>query len=288
MLHTENLPAVQSEYHGSLVRASLDIGRVLADRDGVTFRAQGTCMYPTIRPGDVLRIQPRTAAQVAVGEIAVCRRPGYLFSHRVIATGQQAGQAFIVNRPDRSVEGSDNPIFDKDLLGVVIEIKRKGRQVPLSQLDNPYLARCYYALHLSLLEVAPRLLVWFSNVLAGPQSTRQYGWLARGWLAMMRPAITYTVRVPLNANLGPAVYRQFAPGEFDPQTAWQGRHIERWTLNLFLNAAHEPAGWITLVRDNAGAWQIEKGHIRVRYRGMGFQSALQKQAQKILAGCGNA
>lgn len=279
MLHTENLPAVQSEYHGSLVRASLDIGRVLADRDGVTFRAQGTCMYPTVRPGDVLRIQSRTAAQVAVGEIAVCRRPGYLFSHRVIATGQQAGQAFIVTRPDRSVEGSDNPIFDKDLLGVVIEIKRKGRQVPLSPVDYPYLARCYHTYRLSLMEAAPRALAWFSNALTAPQSSRLYAWLARGWLAMMRPAVTYTVRVPLNASLGPAVYRQFAPGEFDPQTAWQGHLIERWTLNLFLNAAHEPAGWITLVRDNAGAWQIEQAYIRVRYRGLGFQSALLQQAQ---------
>ena len=64
-------------------RASLSIGRVLADRDGVTFRAQGTCMYPTLRPGDVLRVRSCSARDVSVGDIAVCRTPEYLFSHRV-------------------------------------------------------------------------------------------------------------------------------------------------------------------------------------------------------------
>jgi len=84
----------------SLVLASLDMGRVLADRDGVTFRAQGTCMYPNVRPGDVLRIRSRAAAQVNISDLAVCRGNGFLFSHRVIAKGERDGRAFIVTRPD--------------------------------------------------------------------------------------------------------------------------------------------------------------------------------------------
>ena len=51
----------------SLAVASLDIGRVLADRDGATYRVQGTCMYPTVRAGDVLRIRSCAAADALRG-----------------------------------------------------------------------------------------------------------------------------------------------------------------------------------------------------------------------------
>src|SRR5512136_1699800 len=118
----------------SLVLASLDIGRVLADRDGVTFRAQGTCMYPAVRPGDVLRIQSRAAAQVNVGDMAVCRGDDFLFSHRVIAKGECDGRAFIVTRPDRAHNESDAPTFDEDLLGVVVAITRNDKPVPLAPI----------------------------------------------------------------------------------------------------------------------------------------------------------
>ena len=91
--------------------ASLEIGRVLADRDGVTFRAQGTCMYPTIRQGDVLRIRSCAASQVTVGEIAVCRTPEFLFSHRVIATGERDGRPFVVTRSDRNLGEGDGPTW---------------------------------------------------------------------------------------------------------------------------------------------------------------------------------
>ena len=47
----------------SLVLASMDIGRVLADCDGLTFRAQGTCLAPDVQDGDLLfaswRLSPR-------------------------------------------------------------------------------------------------------------------------------------------------------------------------------------------------------------------------------------
>ena len=103
-------------YTGSLVLASLEVGKALADRGRTTFRAQGTCMYPTVRPGDVLHIESRTVDEVAVGDIAVCRRPGYLFSHRTIGKGVHNGRPYIVTRPDRVRRGDDGPTFDQDVL----------------------------------------------------------------------------------------------------------------------------------------------------------------------------
>ena len=47
----------------------LELARLLAEIGKATFRASGTCMYPWVRPGDLLHVEPRTARQIAVGEI---------------------------------------------------------------------------------------------------------------------------------------------------------------------------------------------------------------------------
>jgi hypothetical protein len=259
------------------------MGRVLADRDGVTFRAQGTCMYPSVRPGDVLRIRSRLAAAVVVGDIVVCRGPDYLFGHRVIAKGERDGRAFIVTRPDHAHEGSDAPTFDEDLLGVVVAIERHGKSVPLQPAAYPGLARWCYAVRLAIIEAAPRAQLWLANVLARAQRLTLYRKIARWWLALARPHITYTVQLPLNGKLGASVHRRLTPDEFDPQMEWRGRAIQRWTLALHLNDARQPAARATFARDADDAWRVEESRIRLRYRGARLNNALMRQAKAILA-----
>lgn len=270
----------------SFVLASLDIGRVLADRDGVTFRAQGTCMYPTVRPGDVLRIQSRAAAQVNVGDMAVCRGDGFLFSHRVIDKGEHDGQAFIVTRPDRTREGSDAPTFDEDLLGIVIAITRNGRSVPLLPAEYSKLVFGYHAASRVMFEAFPRAQGWLVVGLERLQIRLPYRAIARAWFALVRPRVSYTVRLPLNGKLGDAVYRQLAPDEFDVRATWQGRAVERWALALHLNEEREPAAWATFVRGAGDAWRVDQSHIRVRYRGTGLDNAMMRQAEALLARIG--
>jgi len=273
-----NDPAASSR---SLILASLDIGRVLADRDGVTFRAQGTCMYPVVRPGDVLRIQSCRAADVAVGNIAVCRGPDYLFSHRVIYKGQRDGRDFIITRPDRSSGGGDAPIFDENLLGVVLTIQRDGRPVPLAPAAYPWPTRGYFRVRLALIEAAPRLYRWLLKSTAVVQRQTLYHSVARRWFAMSRPRLAYRVSVPLNAALGDTVVRQLPLAEFDPEAPWQGRPIEHWTLALLINDGQAPAAWIILKREAGGAWHIEHQGVRIRYGGLGLEQLLVQQARPL-------
>jgi hypothetical protein len=276
------IPHPLSFARSSLVLASLDIGRVLADRDGVTFRAQGTCMYPTVRPGDVLRIQSRPAANVEVGDIAVCRAPDYLFGHRVIAKGEQDGRAYIVTRPDRARAGSDAPTFDGNLLGVVIRIERNAKRVPLQPTGYPWLARWYFAVRLPLTQLQPRVLDGLMTPLARIQDSALYRRMARGWLALVHPRVAYIVQLPFNSKLD-GVYRPLAPDEFDVRMEWQGRAVERWTLALRLSDAREPAACATFARDADDAWRVEESRVRLRYRGAGLNNALMRQAKAILA-----
>lgn len=270
----------------SLVLASLDIGRVVADRDGVTFRAQGTCMYPTVGSGDVLRIQSRPAANVEVGDIAVCRAPDYLFAHRVIAKGEQDGRAYIVTRPDRARAGSDAPTFDENLLGVVITIERNGKRVPVQPTAYPWLMRWYFAARLPLTQLRPRVLDGLMTALACIQDSALYRRMARGLLALAHPRVSYTLQLPFNSKLD-GVYRPLAPDEFDVRMEWQGRAVERWTLALRLSGARQPAAWATFARDGDHAWRVEESYVRVRYRGAGLDDTLMRQAKAILVRSGN-
>jgi len=273
---------VSEKFHPkSLAGASLDIARVLADRDGLTFRADGTCMYPTIRPGDVLHIQSCNAADVSVGDIAVCRRPRYLFSHRVIAKGSEAGRAYIVTRPDRARNKDDGPTFDENLLGVVVAMKRNGRSVPLRQDTRFWPVRRYFALRLTLIETRLRAFLWWYSMLTRLQENGLYRRLAKAWLFLARPRISYTVRVPM-PGLGDAVYRQMGPETFNGESDWRGRPVQRWTLTLHLNAASQPAAWMTLARETEDQWQGEECFVSARYRGAGLDEMLRSRADVIL------
>ena len=240
-------------------------------------------MYPTVRPGDVLHIQSRAAAEVAVGDIAVCRAPNFLFSHRVIAKSGRDGRSCIITRPDRLHDGSDPPTFDENLLGVVDTITRNGKPVPLQPAAYSWLVRRYYAAYLALISAEQRGRALLVTALAHLQNKGLYRSIARWLFALKRPRVSYTVHLPLNAQFGDSVHRRVESDEFDVRMEWKGRPVERWTLALHLNGARQPAAWATLVRGGGNSWRVEESYVRVRYRGAGFEDALLSQAEKILA-----
>lgn len=266
---------------GSLAEASLGIGRVLADRDGVTFRAEGTCMYPVIRPGDVLRIRSARASDVSVGDVVVCRRPTHLFCHRVVARGFEEGRDFIVTRHDRTQEAGDGPTFDENLLGVVIDIRRKGKSVPLQAAAHLWPLRVFLILRLKLIELRIRAILGWRILAATLQTGALYRRMMRAWLRFSRPDISYSVHLPMPA-LGDAVYRELAPESFSVQEDWRGRPVRRWTLLMYLNGSRIPAAWLTLTREASEGWLVDESFVRARYRGAGLTSLLQSKALGLL------
>jgi hypothetical protein len=267
----------------SLVRSSLEIGRVLAERDGVTFIAQGTCMYPTVRPKDVLTIKPRPAADIAVGDIAVCRTPDYLFSHRVIDKGEHEGRTYIITRPDRNRYGNDGKTFDENLLGVVVAIKRNGKKVPLVPTQYHRLIRYYYKKRLVLIETKECLKLRLTELVIHKDTSVFYRLTVRTWFMLTRPCMTYVVQIPLNETLGNTVSRRLELDTFDPETAVDGRKIMHWTIAAHLNGGRIPAAWVVFARDEADTWRVTESHVRLRYRGAGLEEALWQKAEKIFA-----
>jgi hypothetical protein len=265
----------------SLVLASLELGRSLADRGGIVFRVKGRCMYPAVRAGDVLRIQSRAAVDVTVGDIAVCRRPGYIIGHRVISKGEKEGCAYIVTRPDNTLYGGDGPTFDEDLLGVVVAIERRGNAMPLQPVNYPWLVRTCLSLRLELLIALSQARTWLTGVLTKMQDSTVYRYFARRFLMLSQPRISYTVRLPMPV-LGDAVYRQMTVEAFDLQTDWRGRSVERWSLIMHLNDDSRPAAWMTFARDAANSWHACESFVRPRLRGSGLEETLERKAAAIM------
>ncbi len=274
---------------GSLVLASLEIGKVLADRDRVAFRAQGTCMYPTVRPGDVLQLQSRTVEEIVVGDIAVCRRPGYLFGHRTIGKGVNDGRPYIVTRPDRTRQGDDGPTYDEHVLGIVTAIERGGQPVQTDPKQYPWPVRLYLAGRLAWVEYRFAARNWLIAALTRVQRSAGYQRAARPLLASGRANVSYVVRLPLRARQTHDLYRPLPPEEFDvADLTWQGRPVNCWTLALHLmNGDRQPAAWATFVLrppecPHAG-WWVDDLQVRVRYRGAGLAADLISKAEEILA-----
>jgi hypothetical protein len=245
----------------------------------------GTCMYPTVRSGDVLQIESRRVEQVIIGEIAVCRRQGYLFGHRTIAKGCKDGRPYIVTRPDRTRHGNDGPTYDQDLLGVATAIARGRRRIspPASQASWP--SRGFVAARITLLERSMQLKVWLANVLTSLQQRDIYRRSTRLLLAPMDSRLSYGVRMPLPVG---DLYRPLSVDEFDVRKPdWRGRPVDRWILTLHLHDRSRPAAWADLIlrppECPVAGWRINDMHVRKRYLGIGLEDALLAKANEILA-----
>ena len=92
----------------------------------VRFRAAGSSMFPTIRNGETITVEPAPAATLAVGDIAFYRTERGVTAHRVVATGG-VGKTLLA-RGD--APGSETEAVEPDwILGKVVAIERGGRSI---------------------------------------------------------------------------------------------------------------------------------------------------------------
>lgn len=261
----------------------MELDRLLVNHAGLTFRARGKCMYPTVRAGDVLRAQSCAIADVSIGDIAVFRRPSnpyYLFAHRIVGKGEHEGRPYIVTRPDGLRKGSDGPTFDENLLGIVSSIKRRNRSVPLQPVVYSRIMRGYLGVRILLMRYA-WLFSWCAGALVRIQDSALYRHVAGRWFVLRRPHMKYTVCLPM-VSLGNAVCRQVAPEDFDLRKCWRGRPIERWTLTLHINNQRDAAARVTLIKSAGETWAVDELYIRHRYRGSNLYRMLMCQVEDIL------
>ena len=106
--------------------------QLLRDGQSVRFRAPGRSMYPTIREGEAITVEPILPSEVKVGDIILYRSDDGVIAHRVtrIERGENDGRRFIL-RADTWGE-YDEPVYADQVMGKVVSTERGGRSI------NPY------------------------------------------------------------------------------------------------------------------------------------------------------
>ena len=109
-----------------------DIKSSLQQHGKLHLRCYGSSMLPAILPGDELSFLPmRSSTGLAIGNIVVLHRERRVFVHRLVsrtATGW-------ITRGD-SLQQDDPPLFDADILGVLVAQFRNGNPIPLRPLQQ--------------------------------------------------------------------------------------------------------------------------------------------------------
>ena len=104
-------------------------GEILARENRLRFRARGGSMYPFVRDGDILEVEPVDASAIRVGDVIFFLTAlGRALAHRVIKKRAEKDEVMLVTKGDQA-SASDQPISAKDVLGRVTSIEREGRNI---------------------------------------------------------------------------------------------------------------------------------------------------------------
>jgi len=137
--------------NGFASKILLDLTTELLSRGTtVRFRPSGRSMYPSIREGELITVEPVVASDVTLGDIVLYRSQRGFIAHRVIqlscpqtepsavgaagfslrASSSRDARVFRL-RGDASLS-SDKPVEAHQILGRVIRVQRNGRLVTLA------------------------------------------------------------------------------------------------------------------------------------------------------------
>ena len=115
-----------------------DIGfRLLAEGKTIRVKAEGISMYPSIKSGSVIFIEPFKQGAVPVpGEIIAWKRDSGIVVHRLVSTYKSKMQKYYVTRGDSSL-AEDEPVLFEQIAGKVVRVENpEGKPVPPEKYIN--------------------------------------------------------------------------------------------------------------------------------------------------------
>jgi len=280
-----NIPSslffLNNNLEAGLVLQMFELGRLFLEKKMIKFYIQGTCMYPCIRPKDALHLEPRSAGQIQVGDIAVYRRFNRLFAHRTIDKGSKDGQDYIVTRPDTARFGNDGPSFDKDILGIVARIERNGKILGTLPRKYPLIMKLFLDIYIYLGGLAGyywNRLAYLHNYL---QQYKFYRVLT-GFL-FINSKIEFSLQAPISSKPNSRFFRKLSLA--DLKGSLQGESaLLKWMITLKVNS--KSAGYLSffLKPDNClfCGWWLYEAQLRARYRGTNIEKKFFNEADDVL------
>lgn len=98
---------------------------------GVRFRPGGFSMYPTIRDGEAVTVEPVSAREVRRGDILLYLSERRVIAHRVVGISEGTNAKRVFTLRGDYLASCDLPVSAEQVLGRVISVERKGRWIKL-------------------------------------------------------------------------------------------------------------------------------------------------------------
>lgn len=99
---------------------------LLAEGKTIRIKAHGYSMYPAIKPGSLVLIEPlRQKGKPVPGEIVALKRENGLVVHRVIKTVVKDGITYYITRGDSNAN-TDSPVTIEKIAGRIIKSEPTG------------------------------------------------------------------------------------------------------------------------------------------------------------------
>ena len=272
---------------GGLAVSSIELGKILAEKGRANFRAYGICMYPSIRPGDKLHIAPKEMEDIYIGDIVVFRSGKNLYGHRAICSGRDERGAFVITKPDNSKWNNDDPSYEKDILGIVSYIERKGRKFRPEERPSS-LVHIYFYLCLKFSLAAQKILSIGLNIVSPIQKSIIYREATSHIFDALQLKFSYVVHQPINSGLTSNLYQKLSPDGFNRlnENRRKNEQVNWWRLFIFINNKPQPVASTSLICRPKGCpfagWWIHDLKVRIPYRGSGIEERLILKSQEIL------
>jgi signal peptidase I len=109
---------------------------LLAEGKSIRIKAHGYSMYPSIKPGSIVLIEPlKSKGKPVPGEILAIKRAGGLIIHRLIKVVMKDGQEYYVARGDSNAR-TDDPVKIDMIAGRVTGADISGLNTKLADISN--------------------------------------------------------------------------------------------------------------------------------------------------------
>jgi len=110
---------------------------LLAEGTTIRVKAEGFSMYPYIKPGSVLHIEPvEPDYKLQPGEIIAWKRESGFVVHRLVRIYKSKYQKYFVTRGD-SIMDEDEPVVLEQIAGRVVKVEfPEGKPVPAKSFLN--------------------------------------------------------------------------------------------------------------------------------------------------------
>ena len=105
---------------------------LLSRGSSVRFQATGHSMYPAIKDGEMIKVEPVEPSQIKKGDIVLYRMKKGVIAHRVVHIERRnGGTPFFVLRGD-TLETCDGIVEPRQVIGRVISVERNGHDHQLN------------------------------------------------------------------------------------------------------------------------------------------------------------